>query len=58
MSAREIDEKKLGRAIRKMKHCRRPNEKEAARALRQAQALMRGYRLTEWMMLIGVGEVE
>lgn len=51
MSAQQIDEKKLERAIRKIKHClalaQSANENEAATALRQAQALMREYRLTE-----------
>lgn len=57
MSAQQIDEKKLERAIRKIKHClalaQSANENEAATALRQAQALMRECRLTEI-----VGEVE
>jgi len=50
MSAQLIDEKKLERAIRKIKHClalaQSANENEAATALRQAQALMREYRLS------------
>lgn len=58
-----MDEKKLERAIRKIKHCmalsQRANENEAATALRQAQALMREYRLTEMdVKLSDVGEVE
>jgi hypothetical protein len=63
MSAQPIDEKKLERAIRKIKHClalaQSANENEAATALRQAQALMREYRLTEMdVKLSDVGEVE
>ena len=63
MSAQQIDEKKLERAIRKIKHClalaQSANENEAATALRQAQALMREYRLTEMdVKLSDVGEVE
>lgn len=63
MSANQIDEKKLDRAIRKIKHClalaQSANENEAATALRQAQALMRDYRLTEMdVKLSDVGEVE
>lgn len=63
MSAHQIDEKKLERAIRKIKHClalaQSANENEAATALRQAQALMREYRLTEMdVKLSDVGEVE
>ncbi|WP_419795071.1 DUF2786 domain-containing protein [Pseudomonas palleroniana] len=63
MSAQQIDEKKLERAIRKIKHClalaQSANENEAATALRQAQALMREYRLTETdVKLSDVGEVE
>lgn len=63
MSAQQIDEKKLERAIRKIKHClamaKSANENEAATALRQAQALMREYRLTEMdVKLSDVGEVE
>ena len=62
MSAQQIDEKKLERAIRKIKHCmalaQSANENEAATALRQAQALMREYRLTEMdVKLSDVGEV-
>jgi hypothetical protein len=63
MSAQQIDEKKLERAIRKIKHClalaQSANENEAATALRQAQALMREYRLSEMdVKLSDVGEVE
>ncbi|QVN08320.1 DUF2786 domain-containing protein [Pseudomonas rhodesiae] len=63
MSAQKIDEKKLERAIRKIKHClalaQSANENEAATALRQAQALMLEYRLTEMdVKLSDVGEVE
>lgn len=63
MSDSHIDEKKLERAIRKIKHClalsQSANENEAATALRQAQALMREYRLTEMdVKLSDVGEVE
>ncbi|QLG93309.1 DUF2786 domain-containing protein [Pseudomonas yamanorum] len=63
MSGNHIDEKKLERAIRKIKHClalsQSANENEAATALRQAQALMREYRLTEMdVKLSDVGEVE
>ncbi|WP_336346562.1 DUF2786 domain-containing protein [Pseudomonas monsensis] len=63
MSAQQIDEKKLERAIRKIKHClalaQSANENEAATALRQAQALMRDYRLTEMdVKLSDVGEAE
>lgn len=63
MSAQQIDEKKLKRAIRKIKHClalaQSANENEAATALRQAQAMMREYRLTEMdVKLSDVGEVE
>jgi hypothetical protein len=63
MSENQIEEKKLERAIRKIKHClalsKSANENEAATALRQAQALMREYRLTEMdVKLSDVGEVE
>lgn len=63
MSAQQIDEKKLERAIRKIKHClalaQSANENEAATALRQAQTLMREYRLTEMdLKLSDVGKVE
>lgn len=57
------DEKKLESAIRKIKHClalaQSANENEVATALRQAQALMREYRLTEMdVKVTDVGEVE
>ena len=63
MSAQQIDEKKLERVIRKIKHClalaQSANENEAATALRQAQALMREHRLTDMdVKLSNVGEVE
>lgn len=63
MTSDHINEKKLERAIRKIKHClalsQSANENEAATALRQAQALMREYRLTEMdVKLSDVGEVE
>ncbi|SEU10267.1 DUF2786 domain-containing protein [Pseudomonas graminis] len=63
MTTEPIDDKKLERAIRKIKHClalaQSANENEAATALRQAQALMREYRLTEMdVQLSDVGEVE
>jgi hypothetical protein len=63
MTDTHIDEKKLERAIRKIKHClalaQSANENEAATALRQAQAMMREYRLTEMdVKLSDVGEVE
>ena len=63
MSDNHIDEKKLERALRKIKHClalsTSANENEAATALRQAQALMREYRLTEMdVKLSDVGEIE
>jgi hypothetical protein len=63
MTTDPINEKKLERAIRKIKHClalaQSANENEAATALRQAQALMREYRLTEMdVKLSDVGEVE
>ena len=63
MSAHQIDEKKLERVIRKIKHClalaQSANENEAATALRQAQALMREHRLTDMdVKLSNVGEVE
>ncbi|MBC3209327.1 DUF2786 domain-containing protein [Pseudomonas sp. SWRI111] len=62
MSANQIDEKKLERAIRKIKRClalaQSANENEAATALRQAQAPMHEYRLTEMdVKLSDVGEV-
>lgn len=57
------DESKLERIIRKIKRClalsKSSNETEAATAMRQAQALMREYRLTEMdVRLSDVGEVE
>ncbi|WP_341807549.1 DUF2786 domain-containing protein [Pseudomonas allokribbensis] len=67
MSAQQFDEKKLERAIRKIKHClalaqsenENENENEAATALRQPQALMREYQLTDMdVKLSDVGEVE
>lgn len=63
MSEQNTDQKKLERAIRKIKHClalsQSSNENEAATALRQAQALMREYRITELdVKLSDVGEVE
>ncbi|WP_223464315.1 DUF2786 domain-containing protein [Pseudomonas sp. GL-RE-26] len=63
MSDNHIDEKKLERALRKIKHClalsTSANENEATTALRQAQALMREYRLTEMdVKLSDVGEIE
>lgn len=63
MTNNQIDEKKLERVIRKIKHClalaQSSNENEAATALRQAQALMREYRLTEIdVKLSDVGEVD
>lgn len=63
MTSDHIDKKKLERAIRKIKHClalsQSANENEAATALRQAQALMREFRLTEMdVKLSDVGEVE
>ncbi len=63
MSDKTIDPKKLERAIRKIKHClalsQSSNENEAATAMRQAQALMREYQLTETDVKVSdVGEVE
>lgn len=63
MTDKHFSGKKLERAIRKIKHClalsQSANENEAATALRQAQALMREYRLTEMdVKLSDVGEVE
>lgn len=67
MSEQPIDQKKLERAIRKIKHClalaQSSNENEAATAtataMRQAQALMREYQLSETdVKLSDVGEVE
>lgn len=59
----EIDPKKLDRIIRKIKHClalaQSSNENEAATAMRQAQALMREYQLTETdVHLSDVGEAQ
>ena len=51
MTEQQHDESKLERVIRKIKRCLAlsisSNENEAATAMRQAQALMREYRLTE-----------
>ena len=51
MPDKKIDDAKLERVIRKIKRClalsASSNETEAATAMRQAQALMREYRLTE-----------
>ena len=51
MLEQQQDESKLERVIRKIKRClalsKSSNENEAAIAMRQAQALMREYRLTE-----------
>lgn len=63
MSDKKIDEAKLERVIRKIKRClalsASSNETEAATAMRQAQALMREYRLTEVdVRLSDVGEVQ
>lgn len=63
MSEKKIDDAKLERVIRKIKRClalsASSNETEAATAMRQAQALMREYRLTELdVQLSDVGEVE
>lgn len=63
MSAEELSESALERVIRKIKRClalsQSSNETEAATALRQAQALMRKYQLTEMdVKLSDVGEVE
>lgn len=63
MSDKKIDQDKLERVIRKIKRClalsASSNETEAATAMRQAQALMREYRLTELdVHLSDVGEVE
>ncbi|MNJ52747.1 hypothetical protein D3C77_481000 [compost metagenome] len=57
------DESKLERVIRKIKRClalsKSSNENEAATAMRQAQALMREYRLTEMdVRLSDVGEAQ
>ncbi|MFZ5935051.1 DUF2786 domain-containing protein [Pseudomonas sp. HS6-2] len=63
MTEHRHDESKLERIIRKIKRClalsKSSNETEAATAMRQAQALMREYRLTEIdVHLSDVGEVE
>ncbi|WP_375139129.1 DUF2786 domain-containing protein [Pseudomonas entomophila] len=63
MSDRKIDDAKLERVIRKIKRClalsASSNETEATTAMRQAQALMREYRLTEVdVRLSDVGEVD
>ena len=63
MTEQQHDESKLERVIRKIKRClalsKSSNENEAATAMRQAQALMREYRLTEVdVRLSDVGEVE
>lgn len=63
MTEQQHDESKLERVIRKIKRClalsKSSNETEAATAMRQAQALMREYRLTEIdVHLSDVGEVE
>lgn len=51
MTEQQHDESKLERVIRKIKRClalsKSSNENEAATAMRQAQALMREYRLIE-----------
>ncbi|MBA1195581.1 DUF2786 domain-containing protein [Pseudomonas plecoglossicida] len=63
MTEQQHDESKLERVIRKIKRClalsKSSNENEAATAMRQAQSLMREYRLTEMdVRLSDVGEVE
>lgn len=63
MTDQQHDESNLERVIRKIKRClalsKSSNENEAATAMRQAQALMRDYRLTEMdVRLSDVGEVE
>lgn len=63
MTEQQHDESKLERVIRKIKRClalsKSSNENEAATAMRQAQALMREYRLTELdVRLSDVSEVE
>lgn len=63
MTEQQQDESKLERVIRKIKRClalsQSSNENEAATAMRQAQSLMREYRLTEMdVRLSDVGEVE
>lgn len=63
MTEQQYDESKLERVIRKIKRClalsKSSNENEAATAMRQAQALMREYRLTELdVRLSDVDEVQ
>jgi hypothetical protein len=63
MTDAQHDESKLERVIRKIKRClalsKSSNETEAATAMRQAQALMREYRLTEVdVRLSDVGDVQ
>ncbi|NWL07851.1 DUF2786 domain-containing protein [Pseudomonas hunanensis] len=63
MTEQQHDGSKLERVIRKIKRClalsKSSNENEAATAMRQAQALMREYRLTELdVRLSDVSEVE
>lgn len=63
MTEQQQDESKLERVIRKIKRCwalsKSSNENEAATAIRQAQALMREYRLTELdVRLSDVDEVQ
>lgn len=63
MTEQQHDESKLERVIRKIKRClalsKSSNENEAATAMRQAQALMREYRLTELdVHLSDVSEVQ
>lgn len=63
MTKQQHDEGKLERVIRKIKRClalsQSSNENEAATAMRQAQALMREYRLTELdVRLSDVDEVQ
>ncbi|WP_254912547.1 DUF2786 domain-containing protein [Pseudomonas putida] len=63
MTEQKHDESRLERVIRKIKRClalsKSSNENEAATAIRQAQALMREYRLTELdVRLSDVDEVQ
>jgi len=63
MTDNQPSESKLERVIRKIKRClalsKSSNENEAATAMRQAQALMREYRLTELdVQLSDVGVVQ
>ena len=63
MTNKKIDDSGLERVIRKIKRClalsASSNETEAATAMRQAQALMREYRLTEVdVRLSDFGEVD